>query len=82
MDLTTEIFFSLPLFHNTEPQPFSGMRLELHAEDIPQVLLPEGLLVPEDPQGDTLGREPQHADGFIVSSLAQVNAVDLGNIER
>lgn len=68
----------MPLPHSGESQAFSRMRPQLQAEDVPQVLLPVGLLVPEDAQANALGGEPQHADGLIVSGLPQVYAVYLG----
>lgn len=66
-----------PLPHGGEPQPLSGTGTELQAEDVPQVFLPVGLLVPEDAQPDLLGGEPQHCDGFVVRGLPQVDAIYL-----
>lgn len=71
----------IPLPHSGEAQPLSGTRPQLQAEDVPQVLLPVGLLVPEDAQADAPGGEPQHADGLVVGGLPQVYAVHLGGGE-
>lgn len=72
----------IPLPHSGEPQPLSRTRPQLQAEDVPQILLPVGLLVPEDTQVNTLGGETQHADGLIVSGLPQVYTIYLGGSER
>ena len=53
------------------------MRHQLQIEDVPQVLPPVGLLVPEDTQADTLGGEPQDTNGLVVSGLLQVYSVYL-----
>lgn len=73
---------NLPLPHSGEPQPLSRTRPHLQAEDVPQVLLPVGLLVPEDTQANALGGEPQHANGLIVSGLPQVDTIYLGGSEK
>lgn len=73
---------TVPLSHGAEPQALSGTRSELHAEDVPQVFLPVGLLVPEDTQADMLGGETQHANSFVVSRLPQVYTINLGGGER
>jgi len=72
----------VPLPHSGEPRPLPRAWPQLQAEDVPQVLLPVGLLVPEDAHANTLGGEPQHADGLVVGGLPQVDAVDLGGGER
>lgn len=38
--------------------------------------------MPEDTQVNTLGGEPQHTNGFIMSGLPQVNTIYLGGGER
>lgn len=55
------------------------MGLQLHAEDIPQVLLPVGLLVPEDTQANTLGGETQHANSLIMGGVPQVYIIYLSD---
>lgn len=71
-----------PLPHSGEAQPLSWTRPQLQAEDVPQVLLPVGLLVPEHTQANTLGGEPQNTNSLIVSGLPQVYAIYLGGSER
>jgi len=72
---------TVPLPHSGEPQSLSTTRPELQTEDIPQILLPVGLLVPEDTQLNPLGGEPQHSDGLIMRGLPQVYAIYLGSNE-
>lgn len=72
----------VPLAHSGKSQSLCRVMSELHAEDVPQVLLPVGLLVPEDAQANMLGGEPQHANRLIVSGLPQVYAVYLGGGEK
>ncbi|KAF3852176.1 hypothetical protein F7725_005531 [Dissostichus mawsoni] len=55
---------------------------QLQAENVPQVLLAVRLLVSEDTQADTLGGEPQHANGLIVSGLSQVYTIYLKGVRE
>lgn len=76
-------FFLIPFPDGGEAEALSRMGPQLHAEDVPQVLLPVGLLVPEDTQADALGGQAQNANGLVVGRLPQVNAVHLcGTDER
>lgn len=68
---------ALPLCHYGESQSLSRMRFELQTEDVPQVLLPVGLLVPEDTQPNALRGEPQHSNGLIMRGLPQVDVIHL-----
>lgn len=69
--------FSVPFPDGGKAEILSRTGPQVHAEDVPQVLLPVGLLVPEDTQADTLGGQTQNADGFVVGGLPQVYAVHL-----
>lgn len=73
---------NIPFTHSGEPQSLSRTRSELQAKDVPQVLLPVGLLVPEDTKANALGGEPQHTDGLIVGGLPQVYTANLGGSEE
>lgn len=69
--------FNIPFPNGGEAETLSGSAPEFHAEDVPQVLLPVGLLVPEDTQAHTLGGQTQNGNGFVVGGLPQVDAVHL-----
>lgn len=68
---------ALPLSNCGESQSLSRTSYEFQTEDVPQVLLPVGLLVPEDTQPNTLRGEPQHSNGLIMRGLPQVNVIHL-----
>lgn len=83
LNLQSDIrIISVPFPDGGEAEALSRAGPEFHAEDVPQVLLPVGLLVPEDTQADTLGGQTQNANGFIVGGLPQVYAVHLGGTEE
>lgn len=73
---------SVPFPDSGKAETLSRRGPQLHAEDVPQVLLPVGVLVPEDTQADALRGQTQNADGLVVGRLPQVDTVHLEGRKR